>query len=210
MPSPEESLNKTQTLSRSSSKRKLQEQKKPSPDSDRSTCTPTQTTLPFTKRLKTSHSAANIGPLMDMSRTQGLSARPKVVNLTSTFQPNTGARKLVIKNLRTKSRLDAGEYYQRTWDELDDTLTSIFKKQIPAAPLEVLCRGVEATCRRGQAEKLALHLQNRCRGYLEKELLPKIENEAESTNVEALRVVHKYWTEWNKQAVSASILLYLN
>ncbi|KUJ09922.1 Cullin-domain-containing protein [Mollisia scopiformis] len=146
-----------------------------------------------------------------MSRTQSLSSRPKVIDLTTSIQPTTGAKKLVIKNLRTKSRQDVGEYYQRTWNELDDTLTSIFRRQTPKAPLEVLCRGVEATCRRGEADKLAVHLRDRCKAYLEKELLPKIEREPGSANVEALSTVHKYWTEWNKQAtLIRSIFSYLD
>lgn len=141
-----------------------------------------------------------------MGTSKVVSSKPKVVDLTtSNFQPTTGAKKLVIKNLRTKSRQDLGEYYQRTWDDLDDTLTSIFSGCTPRSPLEVLCRGVEATCRRGDAEKLAKHLRDRCKAYLEKTLLPKIESEAGSSNVEALSTVHKYWTVWNRQAVSLPI-----
>lgn len=214
MPSPEEvSVNKNTSLSRSSSKRKLQEQQKKSaasrttstPETQRVT-SPTQSTLPFTKRLKTSHSSANIGISADMGRAQGINSRPKVVDLTrpSNFQPNTGAKKLVIKNLRTTSRQDADEYYSRTWGELDNTLTAIFERESPKSPLEVLCRGVEALCRRGMAEKLFGHVRDRCKAYLEKGLLPRIEREAGSSNIEALRTVHIYWTVWNQQAVSYS------
>lgn len=210
MPSSEELLSKPPSLSRSSSKRKLQEQKKSatsqattSSELERGNSSPVQSTLPFTKRLKTSQSAHNIGSPADMSRAQVISSRPKVIDLTNNnnFQPTIGAKKLVIKNLRTKSRQDVGEYYQRTWEELDDTLTSIFEGQPTKTPFEVLCRGVEATCRRGEADKLAVHLRDRCKIYLEKELLPRIENEAGSGNVKALSTVHKYWTLWNKQAV---------
>lgn len=207
-PSEELSTNKSPTLSRASSKRKLQDHQSKklagsSPESSRSPST--QSLLPFTKRLKTSHSAANIGPRADMRTSQVISSKPKVIDLTtSNFQPTTGAKKLVIKNLRTKSRQDVGEYYQRTWDELDNTLTSIFSGRAPRSPLEVLCRGVEATCRRGEAEKLAKHLRDRCKSYLEKTLLPKIEAEAGSSNVEALSTVHKHWTDWNRQAVSVA------
>jgi cullin-4 len=210
-PSEELTTNKSPNLSRPPSKRRLQDQppKKSAaslPESSRSSSS--QSTLPFTKRLKTSHSTANIGPRMDMGATQVISSRPKVVDLTtSNFQPTTGAKKLIIKNLRTKSRQDVGEYYQRTWVELDDTLMAIFSKDSPRAPLEVLCRGVEATCRRGEAEKLAVNLRDRCKSYLENTLLPKIENESGSTNVEALWTVHKHWLEWNKQAVSSAITL---
>lgn len=133
----------------------------------------------------------------------GMNPRPGVVDLTrpSNFQPHTGAKRLVIKNLRTPSRKDVDEFYDRTWDQLDAALTSVFNREQTASPLEVLCRGVEATCRRGRAEKLSIHLKERCKAYLEKQLLPAVERESGSSNVDALRTVHKFWTVWNAQSV---------
>ncbi|KAF8854845.1 Cullin-domain-containing protein [Acephala macrosclerotiorum] len=147
-----------------------------------------------------------------MSRTQSIGSRPKVIDLTrpSNFNPNTGAKKLVIKNLKA-TRQDVDIYYSRTWDELDGSLTLIFKRRPLRLPLEVLCRGVEAICRKGDAEKLSNHLRDRSKAYLEKELLPKIEREAGSANVEGLAIVQKYWTEWSKQTtLIRSIFSYLD
>lgn len=142
-----------------------------------------------------------------MSKSADLEQRPTVIDLTkspqpSNFQPNTGAKKLLIKNLRTKDRskeLDA--YYARTWNELDAALTAIFHGQPPAVALEILYRGVEATCRRGRAADLFAHFRSRCKTYLEKDLLPVVESEAGIGTVEALRTVHKFWTRWDEQSV---------
>lgn len=156
------------------------------------------------KRLKTSHSSANIARPANMSKSIGITTRPGFVDLTrgpSNFQPHAGAKKLVIKNLRTTSRSNLEQYYDKTWNELDDALTTVFKRQDPAVPLEVLCRGVEATCRHGRAEKLFWHLKERCRGFLEKELLPIVEREAAGSNVDSLKAVWRFWSIWNDQSV---------
>jgi len=159
------------------------------------------------KRLKTSHSPGNLRKQPEMSKSVGMISRPGVVDLTrpSNFQPHTGAKRLVIKNLRTTSRKDIDEYYERTWADLDAALTSNFNREQPATPLEVLCRGVEAICRRGRAEQLATHVKERSKAYLEKQLRPMIEKEAGSSNVDTLRTVYKYWTIWNEQSVSLCI-----
>lgn len=139
-----------------------------------------------------------------MSRTVGLVTRPAFVDLTrgpSNFQPHAGAKKLVIKNLRTTSRVDLEEYYEKTWKEVDDALTAVFKREDPRVPLEVLCRGVEATCRHGKAQKLFDHLKERCKTYLERQLLPVVEREGAGTNVDALRAVWRFWSLWNEQSV---------
>ena len=71
-------------------------------------------------------------------------------------------------------------------------------------PLEVLCRGVEATCRHGRAEKLFAMLRERCKGFLEGVLLKEVERESATggDNVGRLRTVWKYWSMWNEQSVS--------
>jgi cullin-4 len=139
-----------------------------------------------------------------MSKTVGLVARPGFVDLTrgpSNFQPHAGAKKLIIKNLRITSRADLVEYYEKTWGEVDDALSAVFREEDPSVPLEVLCRGVEAICRHGRAEKLFVHLKERCKTYLEKQLLPIVEREGAGTNVDALRAVWRFWSLWNEQSV---------
>jgi cullin 4 len=165
---------------------------------------------PASKRLKTSHTAGKLKRFPNMSKTAGVITRPGVIDLTrpSNFQPHAGARRLVIKNLRTTSRKDIDEYYESTWADLDAALTSIFNREQPASPLEVLCRGVEAICRRGRAERLSKLVKDRSKAYLEKRLLPVIEREAGPGNVDTLRTVYKFWTMWNEQSVMMNAQYY--
>ncbi|KAH6680818.1 Cullin [Halenospora varia] len=129
----------------------------------------------------------------------------------SNFEPHKGAKRLVIKNLRTTSQRDVDDYYEKTWRELDAAVTAVFERQQPVTPFEVLCRGVEATCRHGKAGHLSAHLRDRSKVYLEKQLLPIIESESGTSNVDALRTVHKYWTVWNEQStLLRSIFSYLD
>jgi len=200
--------------SKSAGKRKLVDPQNKTAGSDTTTQTPHSggpTNPPASKKLKTSSSAGNLGRRAEMTKNMGIFSRPGVVDLTRTshFQPHTGPKRLVIKNLRTSSRKDdINQYYERTWNELDIALTSVFAREQPSSPLEVLCRGVEAICRRGRAEQLAKHLKDRSKLYLEKQLLPLIEKEAGPSNVDALRTVHKFWTIWNEQSVRYTSMFY--
>ncbi|CAG8956236.1 hypothetical protein HYFRA_00003616 [Hymenoscyphus fraxineus] len=167
------------------------------------------------KRQKISHTAQVLQEKVDMSKLMGRMLQPKVIDLTServsNFQPHSGAKRLVIKNLREGKREDVEKYYKKTWEELDAAITAVFSGQQPKSPLEVLCRGVEATCRHGLAENLARHLKERCKNYLEKTLLPIIETEAGTTRVGALRAVYRHWVVWNNKAtLLRSIFSYLN
>ncbi|KAM3087991.1 hypothetical protein ACMFMG_002056 [Clarireedia jacksonii] len=165
----------------------------------------------LSKKLKTSPSTGNLGSIANpikttaMSRTQVIDLRP------SNFQPHTGAKRLVIKNLRTTSRNDAEKYYEKTWKELDDALTSVFANKQPIAPLEVLCRGVEATCRRGRPKELYKHLERRCQAHIKDEFLPQIKKQAGSNVLDTLRTVQRVWSLWKDQLVlTRSIFSYLD
>lgn len=185
------------------------------------------------KRLKTSHphthssgnaatysSTATAVPRSqkpDMSKTLGVFSRPDPIDLTKKstplgFQPHLGVRKLVIKNLRASDLAEAERFYERTWKELDTAVTEIFDKGSVNASIEALCRGCEVTCRRGDAGKLAKHLEGRCKTYLEKELLPRILEEVAKGDhdTDALKVVHKHWDVWNAQSVSSHAQMLLD
>lgn len=154
------------------------------------------------KRAKTSH-PGGLRTLPSMAKPAGIVSRPGVIDLTrpSKFPTHEGPKRLVIKNLRTTSRKDIDEFYERTWDDLDAALTSNFNMEQPASPLEVLCRGVEAICKRGRGEQLSKHVKDRSKAYLETQLLPMIEKESGPSCVDTLRSVYKYWTQWNEQSV---------
>lgn len=91
------------------------------------------------KRPKALHLPISPDLRTDMNKTMGVSL-PGTVDLTrpSNFQPHTGAKRLVIKNLRTSSTVDREEYFKKTWDELDGALASVFSNKQPVSPLEVL------------------------------------------------------------------------
>ncbi|KAK8139217.1 Cullin family-domain-containing protein [Apiospora sp. TS-2023a] len=136
-----------------------------------------------------------------------LGKRPEIVDLTkprgSALRPQDGVRKLVIKNLRTVSRAsDLEEYYTKTWGELDAAVQAIFARQQPVQPYARLYRGVEDICRYGEAKKLYERLREHCETYLNGTLHEAIRAGAGSSNIEALRSVHKHWVVWNLQSAT--------
>jgi cullin-4 len=202
---PQDQVFDSSASSRSQSKRRLHETQSASNNtadaSDAYRADQLSSESNLSKKLKTSPFSGNLGsrpnPIKTtaMSRTQVIDLRP------SNFQPHTGAKRLVIKNLRTTSRNDAEKYYEKTWKELDDALTSVFANKQPIAPLEVLCRGVEATCRHGRSQELYKHLERRCQAHIKDELLPQIKKQAGSNAVDTLRTVQRVWGLWKDQLV---------
>lgn len=54
-----------------------------------------------------------------------------------------------------------------------------------------------------------MHLKDRCKTYLEKQLLPEIEKQSGISNVDGLRAVQRFWVVWNEQSVCC-VELHLN
>jgi cullin 4 len=144
-----------------------------------------------------------------MSKVQG--KRPGTVDLIDLTAPANppcnppkGARKLVIKNLRTSSRAsELEQFYKKIWDDLEAALAAIFAGRQPSKPFETLYRGVEDICRRGKFEsrKLAEFLSKQCDAYLDDSMLRSISAAAGSGNVDILRSVHAHWVKWGDQLV---------
>ena len=135
---------------------------------------------------------------------------PEVVDLTeksSAFQPHAGAKKLVIKNLRSPGNRDAQieQYYARAEKDLDDGLGAIFAGRKPAVPLERLYRGVEDVCRKGNAEKVYRMLMKRVEKHLQSVVLPRIGKAGDASEVDILRNVLAEWKTWNSQTVISII-----
>lgn len=131
---------------------------------------------------------------------------PETVDLTerqSAFQPQSGAKKLVIKNLRSPVQRDARveEYYARTEKELEQALDAIFRGQSPAVPLDRLYRGVEDVCRKGNADKVYRMLKERVERHLQTVVLPRIKKAVEMSQLHVLRKVLSEWKIWNTQTV---------
>ncbi|KAI0481183.1 cullin-4A [Xylariaceae sp. FL0804] len=152
-----------------------------------------------------------------MSSARALGKQPAVVDLTAprptSFQPHRGAKKLVIKNLRTASRAqDLERYYEEARRDLEDALQAIFDRQQPRQPLERLYRGVEDICRRGDARGLNSMLREKCESYLNGPLYQAIiAGAASPSNIDMLRSLHKHWTIWNLQSTTIrSVFSYLD
>ena len=119
------------------------------------------------------------------------------------FSPHMGARKLVIKNLRTTSKANPYLYYDQTWNQLDTALSAIFSGKKPQYSLEELYRGVENVCRQDKAPNLFEKLYAKCAGNLSTMILPQLVHDASSTtSSRVLGLVMKAWSTWSIQMVS--------
>ncbi|KAI9827754.1 MAG: hypothetical protein M1832_004243 [Thelocarpon impressellum] len=131
----------------------------------------------------------------------------------STFQPRTGAKRLVIKNLRTTPRVSAAEYLDRVWAQLDEALTAIFDGSKVPHSLEELYRGVENVCRQDGAAELFVRMRARCQRHVEHSITaPLLETAtAGRGNVDMLRRVHAAWMVWNAQLLTIrSVFFYMD
>ncbi len=134
------------------------------------------------------------------------SKRPQVVGLASSpsaFQPHVGAKRLVIKNLRSAHRAAEVEvYYDRTWADIDAAFSSVFAGRLPRQPLERLHRGAEDICRNNQAERLFQMLKAKCENHLFCDVFGRITADARgASDIDVLRIVHEQWLTWSKQTL---------
>lgn len=130
----------------------------------------------------------------------------ETIDLTrsSAFQPNNGARKLVIKNLRTHNPTrDAkvAQYYEQTERELGAALDAILAGQKPAVPFERLYRAVEDLCRKGDAERVYRALKERMENHVYHQIMPRIKAEGGNSNYLTLKSLQAHWSTFNAQMV---------
>ena len=151
-------------------------------------------------------------PMAATPATAGPSARakgklPETVDLTrpSAFQPFTGTKKLVIKNLRpaNSATRDAQveEFYRRAHQDAEEALDAIFVGKKPAVPFERIYRGIEDLCRKGEAEKIQRTLDKRMERHVTKVILPRIEKNGGGYNIETAKSLLAEWHTWNSQMV---------
>ncbi|KAI5306450.1 Glycosylphosphatidylinositol (GPI) anchor assembly protein [Ascosphaera pollenicola] len=125
----------------------------------------------------------------------------------NTFTPHTGSRKLVVKNLKTKPRVDPEEYMNRSWVQLDDALTAILSDQKPQLSLEQLYKGAENICRLGKAPKLFQNIKFKIDSYMEDVVLAQLQNKAQSQDdIALLRSISHAWTTWSERLFRSLIL----
>jgi hypothetical protein len=129
-------------------------------------------------------------------RPNSMSGRP------SNFAPHQGAKKLVVKNLRTTPKGNAEQYMNKVWGQLDEALTEIFNDEQPTQSLEELYKGTENLCRQGKAPEIYKRLVGRCKAHVSTTLKNKLlEKAAVGKPVDTLRAVVEAWSVWNRQLV---------
>lgn len=127
----------------------------------------------------------------------------------SNFTPHTGPKRLIVKNLRTGSRLNQDAYFDKVWAQLDSALTAIFKGDKPEASLEELYKGAENLCRQGRAAILAKKLQDTCRDHVTGKLRDTLLNRAtDDSNTDTLRAVIETWTTWRSRLITVRWIFY--
>ncbi|KAE8148150.1 hypothetical protein BDV25DRAFT_131493 [Aspergillus avenaceus] len=146
------------------------------------------------------------------TNSQSATSRPRSFNAPvrqSNFTPHTGAKKLVVKNLRTGSRLNQDTYFEKIWGQLDTALAAIFSGGKPEVSLEELYKGAENVCRQGRAAALARQLQERCRGHVSEKLRDTLlAKAAGGDNIDTLRAVVESWAAWQSKLVTVRWIFY--
>lgn len=116
----------------------------------------------------------------------------------------SGARKIVIKNLRTSTTraAEVADYYKTTWAEVEASLKSILAGSTPRVPLECVYRGVEDLCKHGEGDKLYIMLKRQCESHLSREVLTKIQEGGLSSDIDILRRVWNQWAVFLKTSIT--------
>ncbi|CAK4030005.1 ubiquitin ligase subunit like [Lecanosticta acicola] len=182
--------------------------KRHKPEAIYSAATPTKS-LP----AKDMYSFASRSPVQNgngvIDLTNGSSSSPRRINGTqSGINPQTGARKLVVKNLKTNTSWDSKAYLEKIWGQLDKALASIFKDRHEGFSKEDLYRGVENVCRQGGASTLFSRLENKCRTHVERDMLAPLLAKAGSDNIVVLKAVLAEWSRWSTQMISIRAIFF--
>ncbi len=172
--------------------------------------------LPTGKMYNFTSPSPNPGSVIDL--TGSPTSSPSKSSLTTegrnstvrvaSFTPHTGARKLVVKNLRKTPRVDPDHYFNQVIGQLDSALTAIFDHEKIPHSMEELYRGVENICRQGRAPELYGLLSHRCKEYVSSSLKePLLAKASSSKNIDVLRAALGAWSTWNTQLVGSSMAL---
>ncbi|KAL4891287.1 Cullin family-domain-containing protein [Aspergillus ambiguus] len=167
---------------------------------------------PTNKRLRLSSSPSAPTPAesrQGQGSTYSMSRPFNASSRQSNFTPHTGAKKLVVKNLRTGSRLNQDSYFEKVWGQLDAALTAVFEGGKPETSLEELYKGAENVCRQGRAAALVKKLQDRCQGHVSGKLHDALVAKAGSgSNIDTLRAVVEAWSTWQSKLVTIRWIFY--
>jgi hypothetical protein len=144
------------------------------------------------------HTSTRSNANTPLAKTQSSGANARQNN----FSPHAGAKKLVVKNLRTGPRMNQEPYFDKTWAQLNAALSAIFDGQKPEISLEELYKGAENICRQERAALLAKKVQERCKDYVAGKLRDNLVTRAGGgTDVDTLRAVIEAWSVWHSRLV---------
>ncbi|KAL1889358.1 hypothetical protein Cpir12675_005821 [Ceratocystis pirilliformis] len=131
------------------------------------------------------------------------------------YQPLTGAKKLVIKNRRqrpTETDQKVREYFDKTWADLSAAIDALLHGKPLRTPLDRLYRGVEAICRDGQAERLCKRLSEHTYDHLRSKVYPVlVKGNSDLPELETLNLVVLNWNIWmDRTKLVRSMFSYLD
>lgn len=124
------------------------------------------------------------------------------------MNPQTGAKKLVVKNLKTSTTWDSKAYLEKIWGQVDEALALIFKDNHDGYSKENLYRGVENVCRQGGASALFSRLDKRCTLHIQQEVRDRLLEKASEDNVSVLKSVLTEWTRWTEQMTTIRAIFF--
>ncbi|KXT04798.1 hypothetical protein AC578_9680 [Pseudocercospora eumusae] len=140
--------------------------------------------------------------------TNASSPSPRRSIKSSGINPHTGAKKLVVKNLKTNSGWDSKAYLEKIWGQLDEALARIFKDELNGFTKEDLYRGAENVCRQGGASTLFSRLDKRCTEHVERDIRDKLLETASSDNITVLKAVLAEWARWLQQMATIRAIFF--
>ncbi|KAJ2903658.1 Cullin-domain-containing protein [Zalerion maritima] len=130
--------------------------------------------------------------------------------LSSPLRPHTGAKKLVVKNLRPANPAREAaikEYYATLHLDVQDALNSIFDGKVPSRPYDGLYKGVEDLCRSGHSEELyktiKMKMEDHLTAILTEDLQHSVRNSlTQNRAIGVVRTTLSYWKKWSKQTAT--------
>ena len=128
--------------------------------------------------------------------------KPNGLVRPTNFAPQSGPKKLVVKNLRKTPRANPEDYSDQVWRQLNAALTAIFNDEIVPYSNEELYRGVENLCRQGNASSLYQKLCAKCNSAMKSLALAPLATDTHSCDdSRLLAAIVAAWLSWSAKMV---------
>ncbi|KPI38341.1 Cullin-4A [Cyphellophora attinorum] len=125
------------------------------------------------------------------------------------FHNHTGPKKLIVKNLQSKPRINAQEYLDRIWQQEDVSLDAIFRNEKEPYSLEELYRAAENVCRQDKAADLYKRVKAKCSDHLMSNVRSRLARAAKTEAKSAvLKAFVDEWQMWKKQLLVVRQIFY--